>query len=70
MCVVDCSNSNCPKSVLLLSNHVSVGPHFSSANYTTTELSGVFELRVNGPAVSSVSVLLKNGTAMCKKTYI
>ena len=55
--------------MLLLSNHVSVGLRFSSANYTTAEQSGVFELQVNWPAPEepSVSITLRSGTAMCKK---
>ena len=55
-----------------MSNFASVGTQFSSANYTTTELIGVFELHVNRlfAEESPLFITLKNGTAMCKNAII
>ena len=64
------------QSVLLLTIHAFVGnctqAHFPFENFTTTEWSGEFELSVitPDPDKSTVSITLKNGTAICKEFFI
>ena len=48
----------------------SVVPYFSSANYLTNELNGVFQLSAVSACTKPASIRLKSGTAICKRLYV